>query len=287
MNHTETNNDKHFPMKMLFWFLVIAFTLSGCEAKTDWPLQTAIQDFIVVDATITDEIKIQTIHLSHPLDHLNDIPVPVKDAAINITLPEAVYRFHESPENPGTYVSDIEFAGKKNKIHSLLITIGSKVYSAKAKMDPGGVIPPLNYALDKVTRLYHITKVYNNGFNPERPAMFEILLDWSQVPGYRDADPGLCKSRLLYYVLPTLDVSQVFAPAVEKVNFPSGTKIVEKRYSLTPEHAEFIRELLSETTWQGGLFNSAPANIPTNLSQGAVGYFGACAVTSRTEVAKP
>ena len=166
-------------MSAILRYMVMAFMLAGCEAETDWPLQTGSHNFIVVDGTITDEIKIQSIRLSRPVDHLNDIPVPVTDAAINITLPDAVYRFHESPGNPGTYVSDIEFAGKKNKIHSLLITIGSKVYSAKANMEPGAAILPLSYALDKVTRLYHITKVYNNGFNPGRPAMFEILLDWS------------------------------------------------------------------------------------------------------------
>jgi hypothetical protein len=262
--------------------------LTACEAETDWPLQTGNHNLLVVDGTITDEKKIQIIRLSTPVDQLNAVAPPVSDASIIVTLEDSVYKFHELAGTPGTYVSNNLFAGKKNKIHSLLISVGGKVYSAKASMEPGVVlVPNLSYTLDSVTKLYQISKVYNNEFNPVKPAMFEIMLDWSQVPGYQDADPESCKARLLYYVLPTLDVSQVFAPDAEQVGFPGRTFIVEKRYSLTTEHAGFLRELLSETTWQGGLFNSAAANIPTNLSQGAIGYFGACAVNTRSEIARP
>lgn len=274
-------------MRRILHYLIIALVLAGCEAETDWPLQMGSHNFIVVDGIITNENKIQIVRLSKPVDNLNDIPAPVTGATVIVSLQDSVFNFHESPKNPGTYVSNTEFAGQKNKIHSLFITVGGNVYSAKANMETGILFAPVSYTANKETKLYHITKVYNNEFNPNRPAMFEILLNWSKVPGFQNADPEACKARLLYYILPTLDVSQVFAPAIEQVNFPAGTTIVENRYSLTAEHAEFIRELLSETTWQGGLFNSAAANIPTNLSPGAVGFFGASAVTSRTEIARP
>ena len=92
---------------------------------------------------------------------------------------------------------------------------------------------------------------------------------------------------MLFYTLPTLDVSQIFAPPVEAVSFPAGTVITESRYSLTPEHAGFVREMLLETSWQGGLFSSVPANVTTNLSDGAVGWFGACGKTTLSLVATP
>ncbi|MCO5267212.1 MAG: hypothetical protein M9948_15220, partial [Lentimicrobium sp.] len=69
------------------------------------------------------------------------------------------------------------------------------------------------------------------------------------------------------------------------IRFPSGTTITERKYSLTTEHAAYLRALLSETTWQGGLFNTAPANLPTNLSGNGMGYFGICAVIQKTEIA--
>jgi len=92
---------------------------------------------------------------------------------------------------------------------------------------------------------------------------------------------------LLFYTLPTLDVSEIFAPQMEAVNFPSGTRITERRYSLAPEHAAFIRELLLETNWAGGIFNEAAANVTTNFSAGAYGFFGICSVTALSIIVEP
>ena len=116
--------------------------------------------------------------------------------------------------------------------------------------------------------------------------MYEILLDWSAVPGFEQQNPDSCKAVLYYYTLPTIEVSQVLAPTLEKVTFPKGTLITERRYSLTDEHAAYFRALLLETTWSGGFFNTASANVPTNLSTGALGFFGACGVTEKTEMVK-
>ena len=113
-----------------------------------------------------------------------------------------------------------------------------------------------------------------------------MSVDWSSAPGYETENPELYKAKLYYYTLPTIDVNEVFAPNIEKVGFPSGTKITVRRYSLTDEHAAFLRALLLETTWSGGYFNTASANIPTNLSTGALGFFGACGVAEQKETAK-
>ena len=139
--------------------------------------------------------------------------------------------------------------------------------------------PELQYKESEDNELFHIDYVASS-FEAEDPAMWEILIDWSTVPGYENSGPEETKKRLLFYTLPTLDVSQVFAPVVEQVFFPAGTRIDERRYSLNPAHADFIRSLLLETSWQGGVFPSDPANVSTNLSKGALGFFGVCAVNS-------
>ncbi|NTW34192.1 MAG: DUF4249 family protein [Bacteroidetes bacterium] len=126
-----------------------------------------------------------------------------------------------------------------------------------------------------------------NAYAPVRYAMWEILLDWSNVRDFQNQNPDSCKARLLYYSLPTIDVSQVLPPEIEKISFPLGTTITQKRYSLTSEHAEFIRALLYETNWEGGLFDSAHSNLPTNISKGAVGFFAVCSVTSVSLIVNP
>lgn len=271
-------------MQKLLTYLFLALLLASCEEQSDWDLHTANIDFIVVDGIITSELKTQSITISKPVAGLNDKPLPVSGATVLVTSPLATYAFHENPLNPGTYLSDKVFTGIRNKTYSLLVTSGNKVYTSKTVLEPLAEFVFLKYKPIGNNK-YHITAVANT-YNPNRSAMYEILLDWSSAPGYENNEPDLCKAKLFYYTLPTIDVSEVLSPAMEQITFPKGTVITERRYSLTDEHAAYIRALLLETTWSGGYFNTASANVPTNLSAGALGFFGACGVTEKIEIVK-
>ena len=271
-------------MNKFVLYLLISLLFVSCEEQTDWDLQTPDNDFIVVDGIITNELKVQTITLTKPVADPNAKPEAVSGAVVLVSANELTYTFIEDSSQPGTYLSEIPFLGLKNRTYSLLITQGINVYSSKSDLTP----PVSNFNFpeyEKNDTEYRFTKVPAPYF-PSLPARYEVLLDWSAAPGYANENPDSCKAKLYYYTLPTIDVSEVFAPGMEKVSFPSGTIITVRRYSLTDEHAAFLRALLIETTWQGGYFNTAAANIPTNLSEGAIGFFAACGVAEKQEIAK-
>ncbi len=272
-------------MRKIMTYLLITLLLQSCEELTDWPLQSGNTNFIVVDGIITDEMQFQVIHISKPVANINEPAPAVSDATVLVSAGQSVYAFHEDPAKKGIYISNEAFAGINSKTYSLNITVGGNLYSAKADLSPAEKLQFIGYERNAGDANFHFTNVpfpYNQGSS----AMFEILLDWSTAPGYQNTSPDLCKAKLYYYVLKTLDVSEVFAPGTEKINFPLGTVITERRYSLTDQHAAFIRALLLETTWQGGFFNTANANTPTNLSAGAAGFFGACGITVMVETVK-
>lgn len=278
---------RHTNQMPLYLYTIYLFfvLLISCEKRADWPLQSENKNLIIVDGTITDETKVHTIRLTFPVTQLNETPQPVTGANVLIQVEDSTYNLTEQPANSGIYKK--KFAGYAGKQYTLKITYNNNVYSAKTTMLAGiNIQQPLLYAKNNNNNLYHITWVANV-YNAQNFAMWEILLDWSNVAGYQNQNPDSCKARLLYYTLPTIDVSQVFAPELEKISFPAGTIITERRYSLTKEHAEFIRALLSETNWQGGLFDSAHANLPTNLSEGAAGFFAACGVTTLSLTVTP
>jgi hypothetical protein len=266
-------------MKKNVLCIIPILLLLSCVKETDWPLKSQPTDLIVVDGIITDTMGSQLIRLTHTAGLLNEPPQPVSGANVIITNEDSAYTLTEQPANSGLYYTKSSFIAQTGKHYTLLIALNNKLFSAKASMIPGTFFSALKYSRDDGDDLYHIDSVAK-AFNTADTAMWEILLDWSQVPGYENADPAKTKARLLYYTLPTLDVSQIFAPPVENIKFPAGTIILERRYSLTPEHAAFLRTLLLETNWKGGLFSSEPANVLTNLSQGAAGFFGACSITS-------
>jgi len=271
-------------MQKLITYLLLLLFLASCEEQSDWDLKPANDDYIIVDGIITSELKTQVITLTKPVAELNAQPAAISGATILVSSNQGNYTFHEDAVQPGRYVSDKAFAGLRNRTYSLVINYGTKVYTSKAVLEPPAEFVFLKYRKTDGNN-YAITAV-SNPYNPQRPAMYEILLDWSAAPGFEQLNPDSCKAKLFYYTLPTIDVSQVLAPTLEKVTFPKGTLITERRYSLTDEHAAYFRALLLETTWAGGFFNTASANLPTNLSTGALGFFGACGVTEKTEVVK-
>jgi len=259
-------------------YILLLLIITSCVKQSNWPAQEGELDYIVVDATLTSEFKAQAIRLTYPIKELNEEPVPVEDASIIISNQEGDWFLHEDAEDPGIYWTDSTFIALLNKSYTLQVFVNNKIISASASMVPGRFFNPLTYKKNDNNDLYHIDYVASN-FDPESNAKWEVLIDWTAVPGYENADPDTCRARMLFYTLPTLDVSQIFAMEVEKISFPAGSIITERRYSLTTEHAAYVRELLLESTWQGSLFPTANANVSSNLSNGGIGYFGVCFIT--------
>ncbi len=266
------------------WTYLLLLLLASCAKEADWSPVNDGEERIVVEGILTSEARVQEIYIHYNKTGINDEPLPVSGAEVIVNNEEETFRLSEDPGEPGKYLTDTVVAAQLDRNYSLLILYGQKVYSAQAYMVAGQQFPELSYAKNDDDEFYHIDYVAS-AFEASDPAMWEVLIDWSTVPGYENSSDT--RRRLLFNTLPTLDVSQVFAPLVEEVCFPAGTRIDQRRYSLSPEHAAFIRSLLLETSWQGGVFPSDPANVNTNLSEGALGFFGICAVNSLSLTVTP
>ena len=266
-------------MKRIILFIFILMFVAGCEKTTNWTLKGQPDKLIVVDGIITGETKTQSLTLTFPVSELNAKPAPVTGATVQISNEDSVFHLKEQPAGSGIYSSITPFSASEGKHYSLNIFYGNQILSAKSAFPPSQLFNFLSYSRNENSGLYNISWVASS-FSTSSSAMWEVLLDWSKAPGYQQTDSAKCKARMLFYTLSTLDVSEIFAPSVQSVSFPSGTNITETRYSLTPEYAEFIREELLETQWQGSLFNTTPANVPTNLSAGGAGFFAVCGVSS-------
>ncbi|MCX6303467.1 MAG: DUF4249 family protein [Bacteroidetes bacterium] len=273
-------------MRRILIFTTLICLVQGCVKEMTWALKDELPGKIIVDATITDEVKTHTIKLTYPVSGLNQAPAPVAGAGVLISNEDSTWQLVENPANSGIYCTAPSFFSRLQKNYTLLISAGNRVYTAKTTMAGGAEFKELKYSRNSATNLYYVDWVAN-AFSTAQPAMWELLIDWSGVSGYEQLDSLATHARMLFYTLPTLDVSEVFAPQMQSVFFPAGTIITERRYSLTPAHAEFIREMLLETNWTGGLFTVAPANVGTNMSDGAFGYFGACAVTQLSVTVAP
>ncbi|MCK4748331.1 MAG: DUF4249 family protein, partial [Bacteroidales bacterium] len=264
------------------WFLLAAvWAMTGaCTEKIDWELEYQEADVIVVEGKITNDTKAHEVKLSLPVYETNAAREPVTGATVVINDGRQIHALTEDPERPGIYLTGPGFAGEVNRGYQLRIRHGDRHITAIAFMRE---VLPFQFMRPHLVQsdppLYEVYISDQNG-----PAIVRMELDWSHVPGY-DALPRDETHALIYhYTLGSVDVNRIFAPDREHVRFPPGTIVFREKESVSREYEEFLRGMLSETDWRGGVFDVLPGNARSNLSEGAIGYFTAGEVIRDTVV---
>lgn len=262
--------------------IALMFMLCACEKAFDWQYNEQPANIPVVEGIITNENMKQVVVLSYVRSQPNAPAIPVTDATVNVSLAGNTYNFVQDTANPGTYISEHAFIGVVNTPVTFNANLDGVRYTATDNMIPVSNTQRANFKLvDTNDSLYEIVSPAST-FNSTEPAMWVLDIDWSFLPACTDSTGATCKAKVYYYDLKTLDVSEVFAPDSQILRFPKGASVLQTKYSLSPEHAEFRRSLLLETLWRGGLFDVSPGTVYTNLSGGALGFFGASSVIKRT-----
>jgi len=257
------------------WIIIV---VAGCEEEIRWNLKIRESDVIVVEGVITNERIQHQVRLTRPVKRLNEVPELVTGAAVTISDQTSTFILSEFSEGSGIYLTD-SIRAVFGKIYTLNIKLGENEYFAETTIAAVTPFDSLNYSVaDGSGDFFEL--IFKE--NADEPSMTEYYLNWSDVPGFTDDES--CRAKVIYYNLNTIDAGEMFRPESEQVLFPPGTVIIRRKYSMNEAYAAFIRTLLSETEWRGGLFDVQPGNVQTNLSNGAVGYFSASTVISDTTI---
>ncbi|MEO9966319.1 MAG: DUF4249 family protein [Reichenbachiella sp.] len=255
-------------MKKLLYIIAIPLLFICCEETFDWGTGGQNEPLLVVEALLTNENKRHEVSLSLTRDQLNESPEYVDNAFVFINDSDTTYRLTKHPTRPGIYLTD-SLRALYGKLYTLFIIHDQKEYFALTISSFGAPLEPLVTTTTEDGQLEYIYQESSS------PSMTEVEIRWPDTDV--NAAPDI---RAYYYTLAVIDINKVFAPDQEKIVFPPGSSISRKKYSLTQNHQDFLRSLLSETDWRGGLFDVAPGNVETNLSDGAVGYFAVSMVSS-------
>ena len=265
--------------RSVFFFFITLLAFS-CEVPTDWDFQPGDNGVLVVEAIITDEFGLQEVRLSLSYEALNGQPAPATGAAVQVSGGGETYAFQEAATEPGRYVSQQPFAAKMGVGYTLDIKWEGADYFAQNQMVQVVPFQPVRFAPFGATDSVVIVNEPSL-FSPHEQAMHEISIDWQHlIPG------DTSRAKVIYYTFNTIDVSGLFRPEKERVPFPRGSIVVQSKYSLDPAFAAYCRALVMEAEWQGGVFDEASASLPTNVSNGGLGFFAVCAVLRDTLVAE-
>jgi hypothetical protein len=256
---------------------VLVLSILACERSAEWPVTPGHGSRLVVESILTNELHTQEVWLTTTYDNLNDVPVPVLDAAVSVSAGGTTYLFDADPVIPGRYLSQAPFAVVSQLIYTLTLEWNGNIYSANAALSEVAPIPPIIFTPADTLGHFMLSNNVVPVFNEVQQAMYQFDLDWSHIQ-----PEGQNTARLFFYTFNTIHISEFLRPDNEDVFFPSGTIAVITKYGLTDDFAEYLRSVAIETTWNGILFYGNPENPVSNLSNEALGYFAACAVLHDT-----
>ena len=279
------NGLQHF--RLLFLPVILPILLMSCEEKIDWPLDTNEPKVIVIEGVLTNERKAHEVKISRPMADLNGTPQPVSGALVVIYEIDrgGNYKAHLVREiQPGRYLTDTTLRAVDGKLYSLYILYQGQEYHGESYMVSVDQLEPFKYNQVPGKEFWY-ELIFNE--KNDRPSMVEYRLNWGHLPGFRNLPREETRARIVYYTVTSIDVNKIFKPAKERVPLPVGTRVYRRKYSMNPSQENFIRTLMAETEWRGGLFDVQPGNVRTNLSEGAVGYFSVSEVVADTNLISP
>lgn len=258
--------------------VIMGVFLSACTEQVDLEdyIKSESTRVIVVEGLITDEFKPHQVRLTRSDKALPDSPYePVSGAEVTISDGATLYYLTEDAVMPGNYLTD-SIRGEVNKTYNLIIKLNGEIYSASDTM-----VPVLKFGAPEGIRLGSLNPPKGNiqspliVFGSNAPAMVQIRID--------NPHPDSKYTQLEYYTFPGVDADNILPSAVDaNLSYDEGTQITQTKYSLSQAHYFFLRALLLETEYKGGIFGSVRSNVPSNVDNGAFGFFGACAVIKRT-----
>jgi len=261
--------------------LIFLTFLFACEKELDWTLDPKENELVIIESLITNQKMNHLVKISKTNPISDGGWNPVSDATVLITDGNQIIPFIEIPQGSGFYFSTIEFRAFFGKSYILYVLRDGKEYIAADSSVPGEPIPPIRI-LQADNDLYTLNFEDTISRNP---SMTRHLMSWANTSYCQASDSTqLCFAKVVNYDLKTVDVNENFKPEKKKVFFPSQTIIVRQKYSLSEPYRQFLRAMLSETEWRGGFFDVQRGNIPTNFSNGALGFFAVSTVVTDTTI---
>lgn len=248
-------------------FLCGAFL--SCEEEASIAIETQNVNLLAVEAVLTNENINHAVRLTRPYQQQNGSPAPVSDAAVSVSDGTTTVQLVHSGN--GNYVTP-KMRFVSGRTYSLTITHNGRQYLAQDSPLP---VEPLNALSYSNAEGGYRFNFFETG---TEPYYIEYHVDWSGTPSCTTG----CRAKIVYYDLKNIDTNELFKPNQSDFIFPAQSTVIRRKFSVSDQYRAFLRSMLSETQWRGSVFDVQRDNAPTNLSEGAIGFFAVSTVAADT-----
>jgi len=250
--------------------------LNSCTERIDIDLEQEYSRLAVEGYVTPGGSQFQYIHLTSTAGYFsNEAPPLVSGATVTLEDGADIFLFDEDTDSPGYYLAPFGFEGVEEKTYRLKIDLVEEI-AGKKHFEASETMPILSDDIDS-TRVVYIPErgrwaIEFYGYDPPGPNfyMFNALrngvLITDTIWKVSITDDKLIDGNYIYgaYVM-ILDSSEL----------KTGDHFTLITSSITEDYYNYILELQTEISLNIPLFSGPPANVSTNLNEGAVGYFAA------------
>lgn len=270
----------------LIILLTLCFGAISCEKDVVLELANKEGNYLVVDANLTDAGGRQWIRLSLSSSYYEESKgKPASEATIWIEGAERKFAFVQSDADTlkGYYFNDAISHHLKDNTFELNIEYQGKIYQASSQWAPLPQIDSVTYDINPFSQL---------GFTPD--TIYDITVHFRELPQKNNFYLfNLYVNDTLRTGRPTQkslvsdeNLEEYVSLAVQNIsheNIRTGDAITLEMRSISRANFTFYSIFFSQTDLSGNPFAGAPpANIPTNLSEGALGFFEVSSVNKKT-----
>ncbi|WP_162054051.1 DUF4249 domain-containing protein [Pontibacter pamirensis] len=254
---------------------LLSFAFSSCEEVIDYELDTA-ETKLVVEGLITNQPGPYSVRLSNTKGYLDEGRTPGVNGALVIVSDNQGTVDTLQQVSDGIYQTT-KLQGQPGNTYYLKAVVNGREYTAQSYMPTVSPIESLKFEYKTSPN------EENEGFHP--------ILRFSDPAGkgnnyrFNVTVNGVVKPDELAVINDELydgetgDVDMQFG-------LEEGDRLKIELFSLDKPAYKFWIALVNQQNEGGGPFDVTPGNAPSNISNGAIGFFGASAVSAIEAEAK-
>lgn len=266
-------------------YLLFFSCLCQCTERIEIEVDSSYTRLVVEGYISTDTVQ-HSVRLTASSDYFFNQQAPhVSDAMVTISDGDSIIYLTESQDHPGTYLTHPGYYGIPGKTYTLAISHVDinmdgvlEEYTANSELRPVNKVDSIQlepltgeyfnifqilvYALDPPDKNYYAFRVLKNGILV-KDTLYELVVQ----------DDIFFNGNYIYGA-----PSQFLDQDEEDEVIQTGDTITFEINGITKEYYNFILEAQSEISFQTPMFSGPPANISTNISNGAIGFFAAYSI---------
>lgn len=252
-------------------FIAAAFILQSCTERIDIQSDEEFQK-LAVEGYISPDI--QLITLTETSGYFSQqAPAPVSEANVVVTENDEIYQFSEDTENPGNYFPPENFTIEPESSYQLTIDLKEEI-GGESHFESEATMPVLSDEIDSIRVIYRsdfetwIIKLY--AYEPSGPNYY-MFTAWVNGEAVTDSLSriGVADDKIVDGTY----MNGIWVLFLKEDEVAVEDTVTMATSSITEDYFRYLTEAQTEMSPKNPFFSGPPANVRSNISNGAVGYF--------------